>query len=161
VDRDRISRPATVLGIALGAVGATIVIALPWIALWAPALPEPVLTAFVFEPDFLAWRAPWVLLLWAGTLALTLVALSHGRWSGLTRKVGLAIAVGWLLLLTWWILTPVFVDENAEAAVKFGLVVVLVFVVVEIVIAIRRLGAGFREPVSASPAIREDAARER
>jgi len=81
VDRDHVSRPALVLALAFWVVGATVLIALPWLDVCAPGLPRPLLDAFVVEPEFLRRRAPWVLLLWAAHFGLYAAVLLAGRWS--------------------------------------------------------------------------------
>lgn len=149
VDRDRANRPAIILGMALGAAGATVLIALPWLGFWAPQLPPALLEAFVIDPQFLRWRAPWVLLLWAAEFALFLAVLFAGRWSRTTHRIRLILSVGWLGLLTWWLAAgPSFVAEDADSAAKFGLLLIVPIVIVDIVATLRRTAGAIRPPIA-------------
>ncbi len=148
LDRDHVNRPATVLGIALGIAGATIMIALPWLSVWAPGLPQPVLDAFAFDPRFMPERAVWALPLWAAGFGVQTAALLAGRWTRHTRLVGLALGLAWLALLTWWLAAGrIFITDAADDAAKFGLLLVVVFVIVDIVVTLRRTTAGIRPPM--------------
>ncbi|PJJ63501.1 hypothetical protein [Compostimonas suwonensis] len=149
-DRDLVSRTGIVLALAFGLAGATLLIALPWLAAWAPGLPQPVLDAFAFDPGFLTWRAPWVLLLWAASFALLTAALIAGRWSRRTRGLSLLADLGWLALLIWWIAAgPIFTTEAADSTTKLCLALVAVFVVIDIVVTLRRGPAAIRPPATA------------
>jgi hypothetical protein len=140
LDRDRVSRPAVVTYIALGVVGASIVLALPSIASWGSGLAGPVLDAFVFDSQFLAIRAPWVLLLWAASLAIGVTVLVHGRWSPLTRKFAVASDFAGLALMVWWIAGgPIFAASSTDDVTKLCLLLVCAFILADIVIALRRL----------------------
>ncbi|MEU8002267.1 hypothetical protein AB0B66_13985 [Catellatospora sp. NPDC049111] len=148
VDRDHASRPAIVLGLAAGAAGATLMIALPWLAVWAPGLPQPLLDAFTFDQQFLLQRAAWVLPMWAAGFGVLMAVLIAGRWNRRTRRISLFLNLGWLVLLSWWLAAgPVFVAEAADGAAKFGLLLVVVFVIVDIAVTLRRTSAAIRPPV--------------
>jgi hypothetical protein len=148
MDRDRVRRPAMVLNMALGVVGATVLIALPWLDVWAPGLPQPLLDALAVDPEFLRRRAPWVLPLWAADLGLYLVVLLAGRWSRTTRRVGLALNVGWLALMAWWLLAGrIFDTEAADEVAKLGLMLVVVIALLDVVATLRRQSLSIRPPV--------------
>ncbi|GIF96055.1 hypothetical protein [Catellatospora citrea] len=148
LDRDHVNRPAIVLGLAFGALGATLMIALPWLAVWAPGLPQPLLDAFAFDPRFLQVRAVWALPLWAAGFAVLAMVLVAGRWDRRTRRISLVLDLGWLVLLGWWLAAGrIFVAEAADGAAKLGLLLVVVFVVVDIVVTVRRTSALIRPPV--------------
>ncbi|MGD8167188.1 hypothetical protein ACEXOS_008180 [Herbiconiux sp. P16] len=143
IDRDRVNRPVLVLCIALGMLGASIVIAVPSLAVWAPDLPEPVLRAFTLDPGFLQWRAPWVLLLWAATLGEAIAALMAGRRTRTLRRISLGLSVAWLVLLVWWVAAgPIFTSEPADGVTKVCLLLVALIVVIDLVAGLRRLLAG-------------------
>lgn len=147
IDRDRVSRPIMVLYIALGVVGASVVIALPMLAILAPSLPGPVLAAFAFDPGFLAWRAPWVLLLWAASLALGIAVLVAGRWTRLTRQIAIASDAAWIALLVWWVAAgPIFVSESADSTTKLCLIVLIAITVIDLVVTVRRVTASIAAP---------------
>ncbi|HEY9324209.1 MAG TPA: hypothetical protein VIP50_04695, partial [Agromyces sp.] len=101
LDRDRVNRPGLVVALAFWMLGATVLIALPWLPQLAPGLPQPLLDAFAFDPEFLQWRAPWVLVLWAASFAVAFAELAAGRSTRTTRLVSVVGDVAWLVLLTW------------------------------------------------------------
>ncbi len=149
LDRDRTNRPGLVLALGFWALGACALIALPWLPTLAPGLPQPVLDAFAFDPDFLRWRAPWVLVLWAASFALEFAVLVAGRTSSTTRRISLAIDVGWLALLTWFLAAgPIFEAPTADDVVRLCLVGIIVIVVVDLVATIRRETVPTRAPTA-------------
>jgi len=140
IDRDRIKRPVVALYIALGVLGAAIVLALPTLSRWAPGLPGPVVDAFAFDGTFLAVRAGWVILLWLVILAIGIAVLIAGRWSTVTRMIALASNVAWIALLLWWLLAgPIFVSAAADSVTKGCLVLVGLLFVVDVVLSVRRM----------------------
>ncbi|MEV4775431.1 HAAS signaling domain-containing protein [Microbacterium sp. LWH12-1.2] len=139
IDRDLISRPGTVVGIAAGALGATLVIALPWLASWAPWLPEPAIEALALDPEFLQWRAPWVLLLWAAELVLYVLVLFAGRWSVPALRARSVLSLAAVGLLLWWSLAGlVFVSPTADSTARILLGLLAIYAAVDAVIAFRR-----------------------
>lgn len=149
LDRDRVNRPVMVLLIALGVCGAALVLALPFMPVWGSNLPEPLLDAFVFDEGFLSWRAPWVLLLWAAILAVSVAALMAGRWSRRLHQLGLGLAVAWIALVVWWIAAgPIFVSTVTNDTTKACLVLVLAFTVFGAVLTARRIAAPITAPKS-------------
>ena len=140
IDRDRVKRPVLAVYVALGVVGAAIVLALPTLSRWAPGLPEPVVNAFAFDETFLSTRAGWVIVLWLVALASGIAVLVAGRWSILTRRIALASTVAWLALLLWWLLGgPIFVSPAADSVTKGCLVLVALFFVLDAVLSVRRM----------------------
>jgi hypothetical protein len=149
LDRDRISRPGLVLAIGFWALGATVLIALPWLPTLAPGLPQSLLNAFALDPDFLRWRAPWLLVLWAASFALEFAVLVAGRTSSTTRRISLAIDACWLALLTWCLAAgPIFEAPAADDVVRLCLVGIMVIVVIDLVATIRRETVPTRAPVA-------------
>jgi len=138
-DRDHVRRPLIVLYIALGVVGASIVTSVPSIALWGAGLPGPVVEAFALEGEFVSTRAPWVLVLWAVTLAVGIAVLVAGRWTPITRRISAALSIAWLALLLWWVAAgPIFTQQYADEVTKICLVLVAVIVAVDAVVAFQR-----------------------
>ncbi len=139
VDSSRVSRPWLVVWMAAGVLGASLVIALPWLATLAPGLPKPVLSAFAMDADFLRWRAPWALLLWVGTFVLYLRVLVAGRWAPETRRIGVALSAAWTGLMLWWVMAgPVFTTTDADGTTKFALSALAIICAVDVVVTIRR-----------------------
>lgn len=148
LDRDRVRRPLMALTLALGVVGASIVIALPALATWGSWLPQPAIEALALDGEFLAWRAPWVLVLWAASFIVGAVVLVAGRWSRLTSRVAIALDVAWIALLIWWVAAgPIFAREAADSATKGWLFLIIALVVVDIVLGVRRTLSSIKEPV--------------
>lgn len=140
IDRDHVSRPLTILYAGLAMVGIAILLAVVRLAEWAPGLPAPVLDALALDPDFLAGRAPWVLLLWAATGVLGVVILIAGRWTRATRLAAVALDLAWVALLAWWVLAgPIFLTEAADTTTRGLLILLAVYPVVDAVLTLRRL----------------------
>ncbi len=149
LDRDRINRPGLVLSLGFWALGASALIALPWLPTLAPGLPQPVLDALALDPDFLRWRAPWVLVLWAASFALEFAVLVAGRTSSTSRRISLAIGVCWLVLLTWYLAAgPIFEAPAADDVVRLALVGIMVIVIIDLVVTIRRETVPTRAPTA-------------
>lgn len=143
LDRDRVRRPLMALVLALGVVGASLVLAVPTLASWAPDLPRPLLDAFAMDPGFLAWRAPWVLVLWAASFALGIAVLVAGRWSVLTRRLAIVLDLLWIaLLLLWATAGPIFLTESADGSTRLLLLLLAAALVLDVALRIRRTVAG-------------------
>lgn len=139
VDREQVSRPGVVVALGAWVVGASVVIALPWLAAWAPGLPQPLLEAFAVDPDFLARRAIWVLPMWAAHFGLYVGVLLAGRWSRDTRRAQTALNLGWLALITWWLAAGrIFAADATEGVVRLSLAAVLLIALVGVVAGVRR-----------------------
>ncbi|SFS02370.1 hypothetical protein SAMN04487846_1569 [Microbacterium sp. cf046] len=138
IDRDLVSRPATVAAIAAGVLGATVVIALPWLASWA-SIPEPAIEALALDPEFLQWRAPWVLLLWAADLVLYALVLIAGRWTVPTLRARSVLSLAMAVLLLWWSLAgPVFLSPVTDTTARLIFAALAVYAAVDAVVAFRR-----------------------
>ncbi|WP_127795012.1 hypothetical protein [Agromyces sp. LHK192] len=81
IDRDLVSRTGLVVTMALSLLGATTLLALPGLPSVAPWLPQPALDALALDEQFLALRAPWILLVGAAYVGLGIALLIAGRWS--------------------------------------------------------------------------------
>ena len=139
IDRDLVSRPGTVVGIAAGMLGATLVIALPWLASWAPGLPEPAIEALALDPVFLQWRAPWILPLWAAELVLYVIVLIAGRWTVPTLRARSVLSLAAAILLLWWAFAgPVFIAPVTDSTARILLGLLAIYPAIDAVIAFRR-----------------------
>jgi hypothetical protein len=149
VDRDHVNSVGLILALSSWVAGATFLIALPGLAQWAPGLPQPLLGAFAFNQEFLVWRAPWVLPLWMVNFALYLVVLRAGRWNRTTRRIDLVLSLGWLVLMTWWLTSgPIFETKATDEAAKFGLVVIVLIVLIDTALTLRRNTQALRTPIT-------------
>ncbi|GAA1814101.1 hypothetical protein [Agromyces neolithicus] len=140
LDRDRVNRPGLVLALTFWALGASVLIALPWLPVLAPGLPQPLLDAFVFDPEFLQWRAPWVVVLWAVSFAVMFAVLIAGRYTRTTRLISVASDIAFLALLTWILAAgPIFTSPAADGVVRVCLLGIMLILVFDIVVHLRRL----------------------
>jgi len=125
LDPDRINRPMWVVWMLAAAVGASILIALPFASAFLP----PVLArVFAFDPEFLRIRAPWALVSWASQLVLYVIVLRRGRWERLTRGLRLGTGFAACLLLAWFSWGgQVFVEGAADSSARglMGLLTVM------------------------------------
>lgn len=147
LDRDSIRRPLYVLAIAGALVGIAALVAAINLARWWPELPQPLLDAFVIDEDFLATRAPWALVLWAGTLASMIAVLVAGRWTRTTRLLAIVGNALWIVLLVWWVAAgPIFAQPYADSVTKGCLLLVAAICVLDLVFTARHLRQGIPEP---------------
>lgn len=139
IDRDLVSRPATLVALAAGVLGATVLIAFPWLASWASGLPESAIEALALDPEFLQWRAPWVLLVWAATSVLYVRVLTAGRWTASTLRARSVLSLAMASLLLWWSLAgPAFLSPAADGTARLFFAALAIFPAIDAVIAIRR-----------------------
>ena len=125
VDRDHINRPMYAVGLGFALLGVGVWVALAW---WATtyAGTNHLAGVFEFDAEFLATRAPLVLLYWAATIALFVVLIIEGRWRSLTRRIELGLTLALCALLMWIVFGGrVFVQEAANATTE-GMLVLLV-----------------------------------
>lgn len=126
VDTERVHRGALALGIVWMAIGAALVICLPWIT---RLLPDPLPRIFAFDADFLHGRAWPVVLLWLDSILIRLMVLTRGRWTPRLRLMDLATNVIWIAMLLWWLAAGAIfqspaTDDGARAGI--GLVILMV-----------------------------------
>lgn len=148
VDRDLVNRTGLVAGMAFWLLGMTLMIALPWLGVWGPSLPEPLVQALAFDPEFLARRAPWVLILWAASFAVYGAVLVAGRWTGDTRRINTGLNLAWLVLLGWWLSGRIMAAEAADSTAKASLLVIVLIVLLDLFVSWRRHAARLRPPVA-------------
>jgi hypothetical protein len=145
LDRDRIRRPIIVLYIALGLVGAAALVTLTNLPSW---LPQPVHDALELDPEFLAYRAPWVFLPWAISLAVGIALLVAGRWTPVTRRITIAADALAVVLLVWWVIAgPIFVNPAADSLTKVCLVLLAALSALDLVLTARQLRTRVVAPV--------------
>jgi hypothetical protein len=81
---------------------------------------------FEFDAEFLATRAPLVLLYWAAAIALLVLLIIEGRWRPLTRRIELGLTLALCALLLWIVFGGrVFVQEAANTATDGALLLVV------------------------------------
>lgn len=128
VDRDHVNRPLFLLGLVAALAGIGLWVALVWWATTTTA-DTPLASVFAFEADFLATRAPVVLLYWAIDIVLMGVVISEGRWRTLTRRFDVGMKLACCIMLAWISLSgKVFVAETTNGPVV-GILSLLIVVV--------------------------------
>lgn len=144
VDPDRVNRPVMLFGLVWFALGVALMASLPWIA---PILPGVLPQVFAFDEGFLARRAWPVLLLWGGTFALQVAAYAQGRWSTLTRRLGVLSSLAWTALLVWWIAVGgMFQARATDDGARGALGLVVLIVVIDLASRLYRARPSLRRP---------------
>lgn len=144
VDPERINRNAMAFGLAWYAIGVAFMVCLPWTA---ALLPDPMPRIFAFDPTFLRERAPPVILLWLGGFATMFVAMLKGRWSKLTRRLSTAFALGFVVLLLWWMAAGnIFLSPATDEGTKSALGLVVVIIVLALAYELYRRRPRIRAP---------------
>jgi hypothetical protein len=125
VDRDHVNRPLFALGLALALAGIGLWVALVWWATTSTGT-SPVAKVFAFDADFLATRAPVVLLYWAVGIVLLIVVMVEGRWRELTRRLDMALKLICCAMLAWFVFGGrIFVADATNDPVR-GILVLLI-----------------------------------
>lgn len=144
VDPDRVERLPSIFGLACTAVAVAFMVCLPWIA---SAMPGPWPQIFAFDPTFLRVRAPFALLLWAGSFAVWLAVLSKGRWSPSMRRLEFALSLGFVALMVWWIAAgDIFQSEPTDEGAKGALALVVAILVASLLYQLFRRRPQIRAP---------------
>ena len=147
VDRDYVNRPMYAVGLGFALLGVGVWVALAW---WATtyAGTNHLAGVFEFDAEFLATRAPLVLLYWAATIAMMVLLIIEGRWRPLTRRIELGLTVALCALLLWIVFGGrVFVQEAADATTDGALLLVVVLVLADAGWKLWRRRSRIRTPV--------------
>lgn len=130
-DRDEINRTIWVLSSAAAAFGIAALVGAPW---WAKLLLPPAAQGvFEYDADFLPLGGAVVVAMWTLHALSGAIVFFEGRWRTLTRQIDLAVALLWLVVLTWLAVGPrAFVNDAAEEAAKFWIGVVAVMVAIDL-----------------------------
>ncbi|MEJ0058567.1 MAG: hypothetical protein WDM79_02790 [Terricaulis sp.] len=82
-------------------------------------LDEPARSTLTLDPDFVANRAPWLLVVWVAQLVLFIFVLFKGRWVAATRKIEMALNVAGAAMLAWFVLGgPMLVNPEIDGYAK-------------------------------------------
>lgn len=94
---------------------------------------------FAFDPEFLRRRAPPVVLLWLLALANMGLVCRQGRWSPLTRRLDLAVNLGFVALLGWWLAGgAMFQAAPTDAGARGGIALVVLCIVIDLALKLYR-----------------------
>ena len=152
LDSERVNRTAMAIGLFWFAVGASLMIALPFIT---GSLPGVLPQVFAFDPAFVQNRAAPVLILWLGSFATLVAVLAKGRWTPRLRWISIGFTIGFVALLAWWIVGgPIFIAKATNDGARGALALVLVIVAIDLATALYRQRA--RLPGRAQAAVAGD-----
>lgn len=127
IDRNHVNRGLFALGLVASLVGIALWVTLAWWAMTTTS-DAPVAQVFQFDPDFLATRAPVVLLYWAAGVVLLAVVTIEGRWRELTRRLNVVLKLACCAMLAWIVFGGrIFVTDTTNEAVE-GIMLLLVLV---------------------------------
>lgn len=143
-DRDHANRFWTLVAMVFFAIGAGLLIALPWAS--EALLPAKAAPAFRFDPTFLTWRAPFVLPFWTVGFIMLGIVLVEGRWRTLTRRIELVTNLAGCALMGWWLTGDIFISRVANDTTKAGIGLVLFFMLIDIGVKLYRLQARITPP---------------
>lgn len=151
VDRDHVSRPLFMAGLGAALAGIGLWVALAWWATTTDAS-SALAQVFAFDADFLATRAPVVLIYWTAGIALLVVLIVEGRWRKLTRRIDLALKLASIAMLSWIVLGGrVFVAESTNAPTEGILSLLILVLVADAAWTLWRGRSRIRTPGEAAP----------
>ncbi len=131
VDRARVRRRLSQLGLGLAATGSLVVLLMP---LWSRWLTPVGAQAFALAPEFAQGRGLLAIPMWLATIGLRLVAARSGRWTARLRQWRVITDVTVTALLLWWSLGPaIFVVATTDTVAKGLLQMVSLFIAVDLV----------------------------
>jgi len=143
-DRDHINRPLLGLGLAAALAGIAIWVLVAWIVV---TFDNPFTRALAFDGDFLATRAPVLLIYWAAGITLLIVLIIEGRWRHLTRRIDLALKLASIVLMAWFVFGGrIFTGETADQTTKGALALIIVLILGQLAFDAWRLRSRIRPP---------------
>ncbi len=152
VDRDRINRPLSLAAVTFWLCGAAVLVALPWIVQALDATRwRMAAQAFTYDTDFMRWRGPWVLPLWAAGFGLYGVLIAQGRWQPLTRRAATWLNLLFCAVLTWFIVGgPIWRATTTDGIAKLCIALIVMGCLADLVIKAWRSQARLRTPLGAA-----------
>lgn len=145
-DPNHVNRPLYMLGLALALCGIAIWVLVAWVV---TTFDNPFTRALAFAPDFLATRAPVLLLFWAAGIALLVVLIVEGRWRNLTRRIDFGSKIAACLLMVWFIVGGrIFVSEPADQTTKGALWLIVLLILCDFAVRAWRLRTRIHPPVA-------------
>jgi len=136
LDTERVNRTALVIGLFWFAVGAALMIALPFIT---GSLPGVLPQVLAFDQQFVHDRAAPVLILWLGVFATLVAVLAKGRWTPRLRWISLGFSAGFAALLGWWLVSgPIFIAKATNDGARGAIALVLAIIFIDIAVQLYR-----------------------
>jgi hypothetical protein len=143
-DRERVSRPLYALGLAASLCGIALWVGIAWSV---ATFDNPFTRVLAFEPDFLATRAPVLLIYWAAGIALLVVLLVEGRWRDLTRRIDLGLKLAACALMSWFVFGGrIFVEDPADQSTKGALGLIILLILGQLAVDMWRTRRRIRPP---------------
>jgi len=101
----------------------------------APAAYE----AFTYTDTFRQRQAPFLLVLILLNVPLFVAVIVNGRWPAILRRIEIGLGLVTCAVLTWTVLDgPVFMAPSSDRTVKFFLVLIVVFTLIDIGVKLYR-----------------------
>ena len=144
IDRDRINRPLYAIGLSAALCGIALWVAIAWSV---TTFDTPFARALAFDPDFLATRAPALLVLWAAGITLLVVLIIEGKWRDLTRRIDVGVKVFACALMAWFTFGGrIFAGEPADQSAKGLMAVIILLMLGQLAYHAWRLVGRIRPP---------------
>lgn len=159
MDPDRINRTAHLIGLGLALCGIAAWVLIAWAV---TTFDTPATRALAFAPDFLATRAPLVLLFWASGIALMVVLILEGRWRRLTRRIDAGSKLAACALMLWLVLGGrIFFSDAADGMTKNLLFALVLLIAGQLAFRVWRTRTRIRPPdvVRAAPVLPVESGR--
>jgi hypothetical protein len=131
VDRDHVNRPLYMAGLGLALMGVALWVLLAWWSITNQGSSH-IAKVFEFDADFIATRAPVVLLYWAAAISLLVLVIVEGRWRPLTRNLDTALKLACVVMLAWIVLAGrVFVQEASNNGVEGAMALLAIVLAIQ------------------------------
>ncbi len=144
IDQNQINRLLFLFGLAGALCGVALWVGIAWSV---TTFDNPFTRALAFDADFLATRAPVLLVFWAGGIALLVVLIIEGRWRDLTRRIDLGLRIIACALMAWFILGGrIFLADPADQTAKGAMALIVLLMLGQFAFDAWRLAGGIRPP---------------
>lgn len=147
IDRNTINRAPWILGIAAAAVGYAFLLSIPFVL--DNAVDPRIADVFRIDGEFVAIRAPWLLVFIAAHIVLFVAIVVEGRWRPLTRWLDIGISLVIAGLMVWVVAAgPILESTPGDQSVKGAMVLIVLIVLADVGFKIWRMQARIRPPAA-------------
>ena len=140
-DRIHGSRVAMVMGLAGILCGLFVLVDPRWVldVIWGGRAAPAAYEALTYTDTFRQRQAPCLFVLILLNIPLFITVIVQGRWSAITRRIETGLSLVDCAALAWTVLDgPVFIAPSGDRAVKFFLVLIAAFMLINIGIKLHR-----------------------
>lgn len=140
-DRIHGSRAAIAMGLVGILCGLFVLIDPRWIldVFWGGRAAPAAYEALTYTDTFLQRQAPCLLVLILLNIPIFITVLVQGRWSAILRRIEMGLGLVDCAVMAWTVLDgPVFIAPASDRTVKFFLVLIVAFVLVDIGVKLHR-----------------------